>query len=123
MVPLIWGFPKTRGTIWGGPHNKDYSILGSILGSTLGSPYFGKLPYKDRGFRVKGSLSITMREGWHYSSGGADNEVYKYTSTHNRNSTVDEHTYTQKKKGYGIQNTMSVNFEDIVPGVVITVLR
>ena len=24
-----------------GPHNKDYSILGSILGS----PFFGKLPY------------------------------------------------------------------------------
>ena len=22
------GFPKTRGTILGGPHNKDYSILG-----------------------------------------------------------------------------------------------
>ena len=51
---IIWGFPKIRGTIWGGPHNKDYSILGAILGSTLGSPYFGKLPYKDRGlgFRV-----------------------------------------------------------------------
>ena len=38
-----------------GPHNKDYSILGSILGShskdhsilgsILGSPYSGKLPY------------------------------------------------------------------------------
>ena len=28
------------GTILGGPHNKDYNILGSILGS----PYFGKLP-------------------------------------------------------------------------------
>ena len=26
---------------FGGPINKDYSILGSILGS----PYFGKLPY------------------------------------------------------------------------------
>ena len=36
----IWGFPKIRGTILG-VHNKDYSILGSILGS----PYFGKLPY------------------------------------------------------------------------------
>ena len=34
---LIWGFPKIRGT-----HNKDYSILGSILGS----PYLGKLPFK-----------------------------------------------------------------------------
>ena len=33
------GFPKSRGTFLGGPHNKDHSILGSILGS----PYFGKL--------------------------------------------------------------------------------
>ena len=29
-----------RGTILGDPHNKDSSILESILGS----PYFGKLP-------------------------------------------------------------------------------
>ena len=29
----IWGFPKITGTILGGPYNKDYSILGSILGS------------------------------------------------------------------------------------------
>ena len=29
------------GTFFGDPHNKDYSILGSILGS----PYFGKLPF------------------------------------------------------------------------------
>ena len=27
---------------FGGPNSKDYSILGSILGS----PYFGKLPYQ-----------------------------------------------------------------------------
>ena len=26
---------KIRGTLIGGPHNKDYSILGSILGSPL----------------------------------------------------------------------------------------
>ena len=37
----IWGFPKIRGYLFGGPNNQDYSILGSILGS----PYFGKLPY------------------------------------------------------------------------------
>ena len=30
-----------RGTLCRGPNNKDYSILGSILGS----PYLGKLPY------------------------------------------------------------------------------
>ena len=36
----IWRF-KIMGTFFGGPYNKDYSILGSILGS----PYFGKLPF------------------------------------------------------------------------------
>ena len=36
------GLPKIRGTTFGGPNNKDYSILGSLLGS----PYFGKLPYQ-----------------------------------------------------------------------------
>ena len=35
---LIWGFPQIRGTSL---HNKDYNTLGSILGS----PYLGKLPY------------------------------------------------------------------------------
>ena len=36
------GLAKISGTFWGGgPCNKDYSILGS----KLGSPYFGKLPY------------------------------------------------------------------------------
>ena len=32
---------KNYGYLVGCPHNKDYSILGSILGS----PYLGKLPY------------------------------------------------------------------------------
>ena len=35
------GVSQIRGTLFRGPYNKDYSILGSILGS----PYFGKLPY------------------------------------------------------------------------------
>ena len=35
-----WGFPEIRGTLFGGPYNKDYNIFGSILGS----PDFGKLP-------------------------------------------------------------------------------
>ena len=38
---LLWGYLKIRGTM-GGPQNKDYSILGSIVGS----PDFGKLPYR-----------------------------------------------------------------------------
>ena len=35
------GLSQIRGTLFRGPYNKDYSILGSILGS----PCFGKLPY------------------------------------------------------------------------------
>ena len=35
------GVSQNQGYNFGGPHNKDYSIRGSILGS----PYFGKLPY------------------------------------------------------------------------------
>ena len=37
----IWEILEIRGTFLGGPHKKDKSILGSILGS----PYFGKLPF------------------------------------------------------------------------------
>ena len=37
-VSPIWGYH------FEGPNNKDFSILGSILGS----PYFGKLPYSAR---------------------------------------------------------------------------
>ena len=35
-VSQNWGY------FFGGPYNKDYSILGSILGY----PNFGKLPYR-----------------------------------------------------------------------------
>ena len=35
------GVSQNQGCHFGGPYNKDYSILGS----TLGSPYLGKLPY------------------------------------------------------------------------------
>ena len=38
---VIRSFPKL-GLLLGGPFNKDHSILGS----TLGSPYFGKLPIR-----------------------------------------------------------------------------
>ena len=51
---FIWGFPKIRGTILGGPYNEDSSILGSILGS----PYFGKLPYTYRAMQI---VSINLR--------------------------------------------------------------
>ena len=29
------GFAQTRGNLWRGPHNKDYSILASIFGVPL----------------------------------------------------------------------------------------
>ena len=42
------GFPKLGVSFWGfsvwGPHNKDYDILGSILGS----PYLGNYPLRPR---------------------------------------------------------------------------
>ena len=41
----LMDFPKLRGTIVGGPHNKDYSILGSILGPlTYGDYHDWSLP-------------------------------------------------------------------------------
>ena len=47
------GFLKLGVSYWGGPHNKDYSILGSILGS----PYLGKLP---NGLESKGTLGFRV---------------------------------------------------------------
>ena len=45
----LMGVSQNRGNpFFGGPYNKDYSILGSILGS----PYFGKLPYTYSKFPV-----------------------------------------------------------------------
>ena len=38
-------FPKIRGTLFGCPHNKDYSILGSISRSLIVGNYQIKLPY------------------------------------------------------------------------------
>ena len=42
------GFPNLGVPFWG-PHNKDYNILGSILGF----PYFGKLPYTCAKYTLK----------------------------------------------------------------------
>ena len=44
------GFPKIRGTFSVCPNNTAYRSLGSILGS----PYFGTLPYKSLGSRGLG---------------------------------------------------------------------
>ena len=40
--PFMGGFSKIRGTIFEGPHNKEYSIEVSFLGV----PFLGKLPYR-----------------------------------------------------------------------------
>ena len=54
---LSGGFPN-YGYLFGGPHNKDYSILGSILGS----PYFGKLPSSVIGPDISRSFQSTRLE-------------------------------------------------------------
>ena len=43
--------------LFGGPQNKDYSILGSILGS----PYLGKLPYEGPGDHASRYLLLIAR--------------------------------------------------------------
>ena len=51
-----WGLPKIRGTCLGASYNEDYDILGS----TVGSPYFGKLPNCSSNM-IQGFLKIV---GW-----------------------------------------------------------
>ena len=41
MTEALWGVPKMRGTVFGGPQNKDPTILGYYIGV----PYFRKLSY------------------------------------------------------------------------------
>ena len=43
---VIWGVSKIRGYLFEGPHNKDYSTLGSVLGF----PYLGKVPFNCYGW-------------------------------------------------------------------------
>ena len=40
-IHILGGFPKLGGPFSGGPHNKDYSVLGSIWGFS----YIGKISY------------------------------------------------------------------------------
>ena len=56
-------FPKIGGT-WGGPHNKDHSILRSRLGSAI----FGKLLY--------GELVIWENGKGLYGENGKGNGIY-----------------------------------------------
>ena len=61
------GVSQNRGYPFGGPNSKDYSILGSILGS----PYFGKLQYGSKGFGVEGlCLKILVCANWPHAFGG-----------------------------------------------------
>ena len=47
---LMMGVPQNWGYLVGGPYNNDYmyNVSGSGLKSLLGSPYLGKLPYRNR---------------------------------------------------------------------------
>ena len=42
-------FPKIRGTFSGGPTNMEYNLDYKSLGSILGPPYVGKIPFEARG--------------------------------------------------------------------------
>ena len=53
------GFPKLGAPFWGGPYSKDYRTLGSILGS----PSFGKLPYL-----LYGRFSLVLHSKVHVTS-------------------------------------------------------
>ena len=69
--------PKIGGHILGGPHNKDYCILGSILGS----PMLGKLPNEDR--KLKSEMTMketTMDESRIYQSMLLGNPFYHWLS-------------------------------------------
>ena len=60
LVGPYGGFPKLGGLPFLGPHNKDYNIFGSILGS----PYFGKLPYKLKSNHMSCSLPLDNSIGF-----------------------------------------------------------
>ena len=65
---MIWGgFPKIRGTILEDYHDKDYRILGSVLGS----PYFGELPCSDHTTGIV--LLLTTDESLGQGCGAANN--------------------------------------------------
>ena len=51
------GGSQNSGYDFGGPHNKDYSILGSILGSLN----FGKLPYQRSGLPEEEKTDMLTR--------------------------------------------------------------
>ena len=53
----IWGVSQNFGYHFGGPNNRDYSIMGSILGS----PNFEKLPFKAEGLQVWGAAPFCFR--------------------------------------------------------------
>ena len=76
---IIWGFPKNYGYLFGGPIKKDYSILGSILGS----PHFGKLPLVQSEENIRHVLfcyraQVKCRSGSRYISTYRDIPGYQY---------------------------------------------
>ena len=56
MIEVYIGFPKL-GIPFSGPNNKDYNILGSMLGSPC---YFVKLPYCTGFYAYLGSRPVSF---------------------------------------------------------------
>ena len=61
------GFPKIRGYLFGGPHNKEYTILGSILGSFILGNYqifrWRNITYNPKGAHDFENSSHDFRHG------------------------------------------------------------
>ena len=62
-----WGFPKIRGTFLGGPHNKNYDILGSILRF----PFWGK-------YQVPGNQALGPSGYGHFNRTPPEPSNYPY---------------------------------------------
>ena len=61
LASTYWGFPKLGAPFFGGPYNKDYNMLVSILGS----PYLGKLPYQHSAPGAATPPAATQKTGVH----------------------------------------------------------
>ena len=79
-------FPKLGVPSWG-LHNKDYNILGSILGA----PYFGKLPYTVLFHQSQGAKSCRRRGNnlVHLSVGGWESSAVLGQNLHKRDDSVE----------------------------------
>ena len=70
-VRLYRGFPKITGTLFGGPYNKDYRILGSIMGPLIYYHIFlmSAVLYVKNAVLVpppKAASRVALRFLWHF---------------------------------------------------------